>query len=172
MRRGSLTDHGTGARHPARRLREQGDVVPPRIISDAGPGPAIGTYLGTVISDTEGNSRRDVAPTLVKLGRSTVRESSDHRRPWRAVEATLTQAGDGTPRADGDRPLIVDLGQATEAAFRTTWRSRAWRKPTRTLLLAGAFDRLSAPVPQSSAKPFTTRRAPSPCNVRLPGASA
>lgn len=80
-------------------------------LSDAVPGPAdlvVGTYFGAVLSDSQGNSRSDIALTIVKLGRSTVRVTSDYPRLG-TVEVALTQAGNQIVNADGDSPFVVDL---------------------------------------------------------------
>jgi hypothetical protein len=68
----------------------------------------VGAYYGDVVSDAKGGSRSDVAVTVTKLDRSSVRVSSDYLRLG-SVDVTLTRSGNMIIAADGDTPFIVDL---------------------------------------------------------------
>jgi len=68
----------------------------------------IGTYFGDVIADSKGGSRSDIAVTITKLDRSTVRVSSDYQRLG-TVDVTLTRIDNKILNADGDTPFMVDL---------------------------------------------------------------
>jgi hypothetical protein len=77
--------------------------------SQSGPADlVIGTYFGDVSSDAKGGSRSDIAVTITKLDRSTVRVTSDYRR-FGTVDVTLTRTGNKIFNAGGDSPFIVDL---------------------------------------------------------------
>jgi hypothetical protein len=70
----------------------------------------VGIYHGDVISDSKDSSRSDVTVTITKIDKRTVRVSSDYDRLG-AVVIPLTRIDDKILNADGDTPLVLDLGQ-------------------------------------------------------------
>ena len=71
---------------------------------------AAGTYDGDVISDSKGSSRSDIALTVTRIDRWSVRVTSDYRRLG-TVDVTLTRAGDKIINAQGDTAFVLDMGQ-------------------------------------------------------------
>ena len=71
---------------------------------------AAGTYDGDVISDSKGSSRSDIALTVTRIDRWSVRVTSDYRRLG-TVDVTLTRAGDKIISAQGDTAFFLDMGQ-------------------------------------------------------------
>lgn len=81
--------------------------------SNAIIGPAdlvVGTYTGSVISDSKGGSRGDVTITITKRDKWTVRVSSDYPRLG-TVDVVLTRIDNKVLSAEGDTILTVDLEQ-------------------------------------------------------------
>lgn len=68
----------------------------------------VGNYHGEVISDSKGSSRSDIAVTVVKIDRLTVRVVSDYQRIG-TVEIALTRTGNQIINAGGATPFVVDL---------------------------------------------------------------
>lgn len=90
----------------------------------------VGRYHGDVIADSKGSSRSDIAVTITRIDRATVRVSSDYRRLG-TVDVNLTRNGNQVFAADGDTPFIVDLDRSppslvfdphSELAYRGTRR--------------------------------------------------
>jgi len=90
----------------------------------------VGRYHGDVIADSKGSSRSDIAVTVTRIDRATVRVSSDYRRIG-AIDVNLTRNGNQVFAADGDTPFIVDLDRSpptlvfdphSELAYRGTRR--------------------------------------------------
>ena len=67
-----------------------------------------GEYLGAVMADSQGSSRSDIAVTVARLDRNTVRVTSDYHRIG-SVDVSLTRIGDRIVNAGGDSPFSVEL---------------------------------------------------------------
>jgi len=70
----------------------------------------VGVYYGDVVSDSKGSSRSDVTVTITKIDSRTVNVTSDYGRLGTVV-IPLTRRDDKVLNANGNTPLVVDLGQ-------------------------------------------------------------
>ena len=68
---------------------------------------AQGTYVGDVISDSQGSSRSGVTVTVARIGNNQVRITSDYAR-LPTVEVSLTQAMDKILNASGTTTFLLD----------------------------------------------------------------
>ena len=68
-----------------------------------------GRYMGSVVSDSKGSSRSDIAVTITALGTNKVRLSSPYERMG-TLDIEVTRVGNQVLNAGGDTPFIVDLG--------------------------------------------------------------
>jgi hypothetical protein len=78
--------------------------------NSAADGPAdlvAGQYLGSVIADSKGSSRSDVALIITKLDKWKVRITSDYARLG-TVDVTLTRAGGKIISAGGNAVFLMD----------------------------------------------------------------
>ena len=68
---------------------------------------AQGTYLGDVISDSQGSSRSGVTVTVARISKNQVRITSDYAR-LPTVEVSLTQAMNKILNASGTTTFLLD----------------------------------------------------------------
>lgn len=72
---------------------------------------AQGTYLGDVISDSEGSSRSNVTVTVKRIDTNLVRLTSDYAR-LPTIDVPLTQAMDKILNASGTTTFLLDRSKS------------------------------------------------------------